>query len=184
MCPAITQAAGPPAPSPLPTPAGPGTCHRVLQQGRHAAPLPPYHSKGQPHGPGVVDDVSSHLGLQEGAFGQAPILVGRDLLVHTTERDQSATENHSHPFLHASKSFPVHVTVRWKGDQAQARLARKAERGAQSAQSGNHRMLPSAQGRLGTTGEVGQLEIQEDSLGGGSCSPRLRTSRQTHDSLG
>lgn len=30
-------------------------------------------------------------------------------------------------FLHASKSLPVHVTVRWKGDQAQSRLPREAE---------------------------------------------------------
>lgn len=32
------------------------------------AHLPPHHSEGQPHGPGVVNDVSSHLGLQEGAL--------------------------------------------------------------------------------------------------------------------
>lgn len=82
------------------------------------AHLPPYHSKGQPHRSWVVDDVSSHLGLQEGALGQAPVLVSRDLLGHPRERDLSATEPLSVSFLPATTSIPVHMTIMWKGNQA------------------------------------------------------------------
>lgn len=60
-------------------------------------PPPPYHSKCQPHRPRVVDDVSSHLGLQEGALSQASVLVRWDLLGHPRERDLSATENPTPP---------------------------------------------------------------------------------------
>lgn len=78
----LSQAAGPPAPGTLTHTSG--LRHRVPRgHGRvSVGPLPPHHSKGQPHRPGVVDDVSSHLGLQEGALGQAPVLVSRDLLAN------------------------------------------------------------------------------------------------------
>lgn len=94
---ALSQAVGPPAPKPAPTPTGFTRGRRIQQCHRDNsrtvwAHLPPHHSEGQSHGPGVVDDVSSHLGLQEGALSQAPVLVSRDLLGHPRERDQSATE--------------------------------------------------------------------------------------------
>ena len=87
-------------PNPLPTPTGPRALRRMQRRLRG---LPrSYHSEGQPHRPRVVDDVSSHLGLQEGTLSQAPVLLSRDLLGHPRERDPSATESHA-PLLATSK---------------------------------------------------------------------------------
>lgn len=86
-----------PAPKPAPTPTGFTRGRRIQQCHRGSSRIgchpPPHHSEGQSHGPGVVDDVSSHLGLQEGALSQAPVLVSRDLLGHPRERDPSVTES-------------------------------------------------------------------------------------------
>lgn len=73
-------------------------------------PPPPYHSKCQPHRPRVVDDVSSHLGFQEGALSQASVLIRWDLLGHPRERDLSATE---HPSPPPSCWQACHFQVMW-----------------------------------------------------------------------
>jgi len=38
-----------------------------------------HHSKGQPHGPGVVADAPPHLRFQKNTFSQVFVLLGRDL---------------------------------------------------------------------------------------------------------
>ena len=48
---------------------------------------------------------------------------------------------------------------------------------------GSHRVQLPAQRRTGTTGDVGQLETQEDIQERDPCRPRLSTSQQTQDSL-
>lgn len=57
------------------------------------------------------------------------------------------------------------------------------QNGEHGARRGNHRVQLPAQRRTGTTGEVGQLEIQEDIQERDPCSPRLSTSQQIQDSL-
>lgn len=53
-------------------------CLRSRQETVWAYPTT-YHSKGQPHGPGVVDDIPPHLRFQKGTLSQIPVLLSRDL---------------------------------------------------------------------------------------------------------
>lgn len=125
------------------------------------AHLPPHHSEGQPHGPGVVDDVSSHLGLQEGALSQAPVLVSRDLLGSPRERDSSAAENLPHLLPTSKHVIPSSHDYHEEGRSGWLWAGPEAERGAQST-DGDHSVQLPAQERSGLPGEVGRLKSQED----------------------
>lgn len=146
-------------------------------------PLPPYHSKGQPHGPGVVDDVSSHLGLQEGAFGQAPVLVGRDLLGRARERDQSAMGNHSHLLPARKQVISSSCDYQVEGGSGTIQAAPEGRMKSSEHSDWGSQDAALSSGKAGHHGGGGTTRDPGGQPWGGSYSPRLRASRQTHDSL-
>lgn len=147
-------------------------------QQHSVGPLPPHHSEGQPHGPGVVDDVSSHLGLQEGALSQAPVLVNRDLLappgkeISQPQRTPTPTS-----FPSAGISFPAHMTIMWQGDPAgsERNQRQNEELRALMATTGRNSRLR----KSGTPSEGMWLKSQEDTPQRDPCSPRLSISWPT-----
>lgn len=104
--------------------------------------LPPYHSEGQSHGPGVVDDVSPHLRLQEGALGQAPVLVGGDLWGPKRKKEMGTSVPHFRP-----------LSLRFLCLQ---RAILKAERLTYKS------LVQFSQGKMGISGRFGGCTLQKD----------------------